>query len=220
MPRLFSSTGKRCDLYVLPVDEGSSPVRTESSSLRYWYGARIADFVAADPTAVLGELAKNCQFALVPTQRDAWRIQIEFLRQVLRDLWGSIFLEFNIPRMGRRIDVVLIVGPVVFAVEFKVGESAPDRAAMEQVWDYALDLKNFHKASHQVAIVPILIATEMAESAPLSLRADDDQVYRPLITTIEEFRHAIEAALIDVGGDSISVSEWSTASYYPTRDNR
>jgi hypothetical protein len=118
--------------------------------------------------------------------------------------------------MGRRIDVALIVGPVVFAVEFKVGESTPDRAALEQVWDYALDLKNFHKASHQVAIVPILIATEALESPPLSLHADDDQVYSPLVTTTEEFRHAVDAVLADVSGDSIAVSEWSTASYYPT----
>jgi hypothetical protein len=184
--------------------------------LRYWYGGAIADFVIADPDAILGELARNCQFALMPTQRDAWRMQIEFLRQELRGLVGSIFLEFNIPRMGRRIDVVLILGPVVIAVEFKVGESTLDRAAMEQVWDYALDLKNFHEASHQVAIVPILIATEAAESPPLSLHADADQVYRPLLTTTEAFRHALDTALADVRGDDIAAGEWSTASYYPT----
>jgi len=176
----------------------------------------MADFVTADPDAILGELARNCQFALMPAQRDAWRMQIEFLRQELRGLVGWIFLEFNIPRMGRRIDIVLIVGPVVIAVEFKVGESTLDRAAMEQVWDYALDLKNFHKASHQVAIVPILIATEATESPPLSLHADADQVYRPLLTTTEAFRHAIDTALADVRGDDIAAGEWSTASYYPT----
>ena len=30
--------------------------------------------------AVLGQLALNCDFALIPTQRDAWLAQIEFLR--------------------------------------------------------------------------------------------------------------------------------------------
>lgn len=193
-----------------------TPATTIGSSLRFWYGASISDFVIADPDAILGQLAKNCQFALMPTQRDAWRMQIEFLQRELQDLTGSIFLEFNIPRMGRRIDVVLIVGPVVFAVEFKVGETTLDRAAMEQVWDYSLDLKNFHKASHHVAIVPILIATEATQSPRLGLRVDADQVYRPVLTTTTSFRAAINAALADVRGDDVAADVWSAASYYPT----
>lgn len=150
------------------------------------------------------------------TQRDAWRMQIGFLQRELNGVNGSIFLEFNIPRMGRRIDVVLIVGPVVFAVEFKVGESTLDRGAMEQVWDYALDLKNFHKASHHVAIVPILVATEATQSPPIILHADPDQVYRPLFITTMAFRAVINAALADVRGDSVPADAWSAASYYPT----
>ena len=77
--------------------------------------------------------------------------------------------------MGRRIDAVLLVGPVVFVIEFKVGESVFERAAVDQVWDYALDLKNFHEASHSVSIVPILIATEATTSAPLKLQLDEDK---------------------------------------------
>ena len=71
--------------------------------------------------------------------------------------------------MGRRIDTVLLIGPIVFVVEFKVGETSFDRAAIEQVWDYALDLKNFHKASHDASIVPVLIATEAASAPPIVL---------------------------------------------------
>jgi len=40
----------------------------------------------------------------------------------LTGLTGSLYLEFDIPRMGRRIDAVVLNGPVVFVVEFKVGE--------------------------------------------------------------------------------------------------
>src|SRR5436190_8694657 len=92
------------------------------SSLRYWYGASVPDFVAADSAMVLGELTKNCNFNLQPTQRDAWLIQTEILRAQLKGLTGTVFLEFNIPRMGRRIDTVILIGPCVFAVEFKVGQ--------------------------------------------------------------------------------------------------
>ena len=121
---------------------------TKVSSSRAWYGAPISDFLNSQPDAVLGRLTANCDFALIPTQRDAWMAQVQFLRSQLAGLSGSIFLEFNIPRMGRRIDAVLLVGPVVFAIEFKVGETTFDRAAVDQVWDYALDLKNFHETSH------------------------------------------------------------------------
>ena len=83
-------------------------------------------------------------------------------------------MEFNIPRMGRRIDVILVIGSM-FALEFKVGETTYDRAAIEQVWDYALDLKNFHEASHNVAIAPILVATESQAESPPSSKADAGQ---------------------------------------------
>ena len=103
-------------------------ISAKARSLRFWYGASIAEFLEADPQTMLGQLAFNCDFALIPTQRDAWLAQIEFLRSQLSGLSGSIFFEFNIPRMGRRIDVVLVIGPVVFAIEFKVGEKAFDHS--------------------------------------------------------------------------------------------
>ena len=190
--------------------------RGGSSRARYWYGALITDFVDASSDAVVGHIATNAEFAVLPTQRDAWLSQIAFLRSQLTELSGSIFFEFSIPRMGRRIDVVLVVGAVVFAVEFKVGEKTLDRAAKDQVWDYALDLKNFHKASHHIAIVPILIATEATDCPPLALVADADQVYRPILTTTKLFRSAIDAALVDVHGEKVAADAWSTAPYHPT----
>ena len=93
-----------------------------TSSLRSWYGASIAEFLEINPNAVLGQLTANCDFNLIPTQRDAWLAQIELLRAHLNGVSGSVFFEFNIPRMGRRIDVVLVIGPAVFAIEFKVEE--------------------------------------------------------------------------------------------------
>lgn len=126
--------------------------------------------------------------------------QVQFLRSHLNGLSGALFLEFNIPRMGRRIDVVLLVGPVVFAIEFKVGEKMFDRSAVDQVWDYALDLKNFHEASHSVSIVPILIATEAAEFAPITFQADADKVYRPILVNGAGFREVVDLALQSIAG--------------------
>ena len=147
--------------------EGSIPATlTRPSSLRFWYGASIEEFVGASAEQIVGQLTLNSSFDIDRTQAAAWLAEIEFLQSKLSDLAGSIFFEFNIPRMGRRIDVVLVIGPVIFAVEFKVGEKTFDRSAIDQVWDYGLDLKNFHEASHDASIIPILIATEATECPP------------------------------------------------------
>ncbi len=165
---------------------------------------------------MVGQLTTNSQFAILPTQRDAWLGEIAFLKSSLTDLSGSIFFEFNIPRMGRRIDVVLVSGPVVFAVEFKVGESAFDRSSIDQVWDYGLDLKNFHEASHHASIVPILVATEATESPPITLQSDPDQLYRPIVVATANFRHAVDSAVATIDGETVDAAKWSTAPYHPT----
>lgn len=186
-------------------------------SLRAWYGAAIADFLEAPSESVLGRLASNGSFALLPAQRDAWKVQIAFLRECLRGLEGSLYFEFNIPRMGRRVDAVVVVGPVLFVLEFKVGESSFDRAAVEQVWDYALDLKNFHEASHAVAIVPILISTDAVTKFPGGpLIRDEDDVYRPVCVGSNGLRPAMEKAMKVVTGTLIDSGEWYRAPYRPT----
>jgi hypothetical protein len=161
-------------------------------------------------------LAKNPDFDLATTQKEAWLEQIAFLQKNLDGLNGTLYLEFNIPRMGSRVDAVLLIGSVVFVVEFKVGEATFDRAAIDQVWDYALDLKNFHEASHQASLVPILIATEAKESAPMKLTADADRVYRPIQIHPAGFRAAIEFAVGMIGGDALDQSQWAQGAYRPT----
>src|SRR5438552_11372315 len=168
-------------LHTRVVELADPTISAKAASLRFWYGASIAEFLDASQESVLGQLAFNCDFALIPAQRDAWLAQIEFLRSQLNDLSGAIFFEFNIPRMGRRIDVVLVMGPVIFAIEFKVGEKTFDRSAIDQVWDYGLDLKNFHEASHNASIIPILIATEATECPRVDLHPDADKLYQPIV---------------------------------------
>jgi hypothetical protein len=136
---------------------------------RAWYSASIAEFFQTSPDTIVGRLSQNSGFSLLSTQTDAWLAQIALLRERFVGLTGTVFLEFNIPRMGRRIDAVLLTGAVVFVIEFKVGASVFERAAVDQVWDYALDLKNFHEGSHTVSIVPILIAMEASHEI---LRSD------------------------------------------------
>jgi hypothetical protein len=191
-------------------------VATEGVASRAWYGASISEFIETQPDTIVGRLATNNQFSLLSTQKDAWLAQISLLQARLVGLTGFLFLEFNIPRMGRRIDAVLLIGPIVFVIEFKVGEKTFDRAAIDQVWDYALDLKNFHEASHTVPIVPILIATGAKTSAPLKLHADEDMVYRPVSVHPDGLRTVIEQALQILEGGDIDTQIWPRAPYRPT----
>src|SRR5687767_9003132 len=156
----------------LHIETPTDSAHQFASPSRAWYDAPIAEFVVMDPDNVVGRLVRNCSFTVLPTQREAWLEQIRLLQTDLIGLTGCILLEFSIPRMGRRIDVVLLVGPIIFVLEFKVGDALFNRSAIDQVWDYSLDLKNFHEGSHLAAILPILIATAATESASPELRAD------------------------------------------------
>ena len=127
---------------------------------RAYYSAPIAKFCAAARDVIFAQMALRNDYDLVDTQRGAWLQQSEILQRVLPPYEGSVYLEFSIPRMGRRIDALVIIGPVVFVLEFKIGEREFSSSDIDQVVDYALDLKNFHEGSHGVYIAPVLICTE------------------------------------------------------------
>ena len=106
---------------------------------RAYFQSSIPELLLADEQAVLGVLAQNHPFALEPAQRDAWLAQIANLKRSLVGLQGTAFLELEIPRMGRRADVVLLIGGTLFVVEYKVGATHHEASAIRQCVDYALD---------------------------------------------------------------------------------
>jgi hypothetical protein len=187
-----------------------------SPNLQAWYAAPIAEFLNTPPERVVGVLAANSEFDVRVEQREAWRAEIDLLARALPGLPGTLLLEFSIPRMGRRIDAVLLVDAIVFAIEFKVGEAAFHRTAYEQVWDYALDLKNFHEASHAAAIVPILAATGVVLTPPIGLDPDSDRVYRPVTIGSDGLRDIIDSAVATISGDPIDPNVWRASPYRPT----
>ena len=152
---------------------------------RAYYAASIGEFLSHHEDTVIAALANASSFAIETAQRDAWHAQISAMRQALGG-WesdGLIAFEFVVPRMGKRIDVLVVVSGVVFVVEFKVGEAAFTADALNQVWDYALDMKNFHSTSHGATIVPILVATRAPDAkAETIIESDRDGVMRPLRT--------------------------------------
>jgi hypothetical protein len=184
---------------------------------RAYYSDSITIFRNKSSDEILGQLARVSEFSVLQTQQQAWLYQINLLKTVLKSYDGAIYFEFDIPRMGRRIDVVLLLGPAIFVLEFKVGEQNFTTYGADQVWDYALDLKNFHDTSHERYIVPILIATE-ADSFAISatLTPQNDLLFNPVKTNAKQLGGAIESALALIDGETVNQLEWENGRYCPT----
>ena len=185
---------------------------------RAYYSRNIPDFLTDDPDTILGQLARQSEFAVEQSQRDAWLAQIEGLKQALVGQPGTIYFEYAIPRMGKRVDVVLVIGPAIFVVEYKVGEDRYSSNAIDQVTDYALDLKHFHESSHERHIAPILIATH-APGVPVSvaLTQHKDKLFSPIRSngqSLGEIIREVHAFIGDV--PSIDGASWIQGSYRPT----
>ncbi len=184
---------------------------------RFFYADSVANFVASSEKEILGALAIENSFDLNDLQRNAWLYEIRLLKDILSDqTYGQVIFEYSIPRLGKRIDVTLLLRGIVFVLEFKVGAQEYFRHDSEQVWDYALDLKNFHEASQSLTIVPILVATEAPDSAEnMKFSHYDDHVFEPILCNAGNLKRVI-AEIIERHATDIDLSNWKYSRYMPT----
>jgi hypothetical protein len=184
---------------------------------RFYYKSTIAEFLGTKPNEILGELVRNSIYPIETTQRDAWLEEIRILANVLTNYQGTLFLEYDIPRMGKRIDTVLLIESVIFVIEFKIGEKLFTANAVDQVWDYALDLKYFHETSSDHFIVPILVATQAAsELTAITQTPHDDMLVFPIKSNVELLGKVIAGALSFCEGQRIDQTQWGNGRYLPT----
>ena len=122
---------------------------------RAYYSSSINNFLDKNEYKIFGEITVNDQFSAEDLQKNTWKKEIEILKRELSD-----FPEGHIPRIGNRIDNVILYKGIVFLLEFKVGESTYPSYAIDQVTDYALDLSCFHKEIRNKLLVPILVCTK------------------------------------------------------------
>ena len=183
---------------------------------RAYYSSIIYDFCKQAPDQVLGEIAREHSFDLTAFQRDAWIEQTSSLRDILLDYKGKIYFEFSIPRMGRRIDAVVIIGSAVFVIEFKVGADAYEAADLDQVMDYALDLHNFHEGSHHATLVPILVATKAPAIDNQLNSLPVDGLFSPLCCNRSNLEGTINRVLNLQLEQSIDCRAWEDSGYKPT----
>lgn len=154
------------------------------------------------------------------TTRDAWSGEIEILQKVLlpwKNVDGRIVFEYDIPRLGKRIDVILLLKGIIFCLEFKVGQSLILENDIDQVLDYALDLRNFHKLSQEKVIVPILIATNSKTfSTEIQASVYDSKVLNPLVTGKDNLQGLITKVLTNYPNEESIKNTWAISPYAPT----
>jgi len=189
-------------------------------SPRCLYDCDFKTFLRKEKESIFGELCDKYHGDALTTTREAWMREIEILQEVLapwKETDGRIVFEYNIPRLGKRLDVVLLLKGIIFCLEFKVGESRILANDIDQVLDYALDLKNFHKFSQDRLIVPVLIATNYKDSSSaIQASVYDDRVVNPLVTGQSKLYNLIEAVLQQFPNETVIASNWIISPYAPT----
>lgn len=181
------------------------------------YIADIDAFERADDDVVLAYLVRGSDFPVLQAQREAWLAQLPLLRSALKGLSGRIYLEFVIPRMGHRVDAVVLVNGVVVVVEFKVGASEFALRDIDQAYDYAMDLKYFHEASHQLSVVPILVATRAQPKAlRLARHSRVAGLFETICCTGSSLPETVRQVLGALPKDTIEPHQWENSRYSPT----
>lgn len=180
---------------------------------RAYYGKSIADFIQEDNLSILGMLTKHHGYqALEKLQQNSWEKQITILKSQLAGLTGYIYFEFSIPRMGKRVDNIVILGNKIFLLEFKTGnEKEYNKSAIDQVIDYTLDLRNFHEGSHHANLIPVLVV----EQAPIV--QNHFQTAQNLDCAILLNEQNLGEFFVSFDSNSLmDVVAWEQSSYKPT----
>lgn len=187
---------------------------------RCLYNSSFTDFLNTDDNTIFGVLCDRYHGEALTTTREAWKSEISIMKDILvrfANKDGQIIFEYDIPRLGKRVDVVLLFEGIVFCVEFKVGESRILESDIDQVLDYALDLKNFHKFSEDRIIAPILVATNYRNtSTNIQMSVYDDRVVNPLVSGKAGVSHLISEVLRCFPNETSVNPNWIISPYAPT----
>lgn len=184
-------------------------------NLRTYYSAPIVNFLCQPTAEILGIIHSNDISAETTIQQsNTWEIEVEILKDQLRGLDGRVIFEYTIPRMGKRVDVVVLHKNIVFLLEFKCGDTEYRASTYDQVYDYALDLRNFQKESHDKLLVPILVSTQAPEVA--NVIRERDRMIEPLSCNAKNIGQVIRMVSDRYTEPDFDYVAWENSEYLPT----
>ncbi len=193
------------------------------ASKRYLYSDTIDSFLQKNTDTIVGEITLSATQDINKETSNSWQQEVEVLKDVLSPYAqkGSVYFEYNIPRMGRRADVIVLIDGIVFVLEFKTSEQKFTREALIQVWDYAIDLKNFQEGSRDRILIPIVVAPkEKNKNCHIELKPFEDDVYQPLVSNNERLSECFDKTLSNIIPKHTFTKEdddvWAKSGYDPT----
>ena len=182
---------------------------------REYYIDSINNFIDADEENVLGQLLIHNEYETSDLQKLAWKAEIQILKCQLNEFCGDVIFEYTIPRMGHRVDTVCIIEGIIFLFEFKVGDNEHKKATIDQVMDYALDLKYFHEESKRRYIVPICVSTK-ASVQKNEYNCCSDGIYNVILCNENNIGKNIHNILLQVRDNTLAGRTWIDSRYAPT----
>ena len=185
-------------------------------NLRAYYSSSIEQFLRQSSNEIIGIIHSNCISAETAIQQsNTWESEVQILKEQLSDFEeGRIIFEYTIPRMGKRVDAVVLYRNIVFLLEFKVGDAEYRQSTYDQVYDYALDLRNFQKESHDKLLVPIMISTR----APMyqNTLVERERIIEPLRCNSQNIGTSIKDVAQQVDEPEFDYVAWENSEYLPT----
>lgn len=187
-----------------------------SHNIRAYYSAPLSDFLQQSTNEILGIIHTNDSSAETTIQQsNTWETEVTILKDQLRNLPdGRIIFEYTIPRMGKRVDVVVLTHNIVFLLEFKCGDTEYRQSTYDQVYDYALDLRNFQKESHDKLLVPMMISTRAPRYQ--NILTERDRIIEPIRCNAQNLGIAIEHIANQYEEPSFDYKAWEDSEYLPT----
>ncbi len=189
--------------------------------MRAWFHCTGESLLARDPDDVVGRLASAQQargYPGTPEQEFAWRRQVAALRAAIAAAGGpgwTIALEFELLRLEKRVDAVVLTDRAIIVLEFKTG--APSASGLAEAEDYALDLRDFHDGSRSHSIVPILVAGDGGFVPPVQPWLLPPNPTEPLLSGHAALGDALRwvQAEIPLAATPLSAIAWLEGAYRP-----
>jgi hypothetical protein len=185
--------------------------------LAWWSGTVAALLEQADETIIerLSLRLVEAHYTARADQVKAWRALLPCLRVAVKTfaLDWRILIEYPLLRLGCRLDVVLVTDRAILVLEFKAAKF--DQAAIRQVADYALDLRDFHAGSRNHPIVPILVAASGIPAEPnwpLLWTNYENPVFQASPGSLPALLADILARIAHRG---VEIEAWERAAYRP-----
>lgn len=171
----------------------------------------IEDFCRLSKDALIGKLSNKHTLhhsSLSSTQNEAWSKEYDDLHQILQGRSGRILFEYSIPGLPKTIDVVVLMGGVIFVIEYKANSTSYNEQDKRQTNGYALRLKFFHSRSNDNWIVPILVATDATDTQFTLKRSEADMVYEAIACNSSNLNNVLGTVLAEIG--SVGNQEWES----------